>query len=78
MSKNAQLWAEENAVKQVQPTKSAELRTGGVTQAGITTDLDQFEEPVAPKTTEPGAQVPGATPGQPPIPGTTPTPGGNK
>ena len=78
MSKNAQLWAEENAVKQVQPTKSVELRTGGVTQAGITTDLDQFEEPVAPNTQEPGAQTPGATPGQPPVPGTTPTPGGNK
>ena len=75
MSENAAQWAEENAVSQKQPTKSAELRTGGVTQAGIAGDLDNLEDPQAPDTTAPPAQSPGATPGQPPVPGTTPTPG---
>ncbi len=70
MSENQGMWAEENAVKQKQPTKSSELRTGGVTQSGIASDLDQFEEPTAPEQGEPPAQVPGATPGQAPIPGT--------
>ena len=81
MSDNAQQWAEENAVKQKQPTKSAELRQGGVTQSGITSDLDQFEEPIATDTGDAGAQTPTAvTSGQPPIPGAggTPTTGGNK
>jgi len=75
MSENAQQWAEENNIKQKQATKSSELRQGGVTQAGITGDLDQFEEPEAPDNTPPPAQTPGATPGQPPVPGTTRTPG---
>ena len=71
MSENAEQWAEENAVTQKQPTKSAELRTGGVTQAGIAGDLENLEDPQAPDTSAPPAQTPGATPGQPPIPGTT-------
>ena len=75
MSENAEKWAEENAVKQKQATKSAELRQGGVTQAGIAGDLDNLTDPQAPDTTAPPAQTPGATPGQPPVPGTTPTPG---
>ena len=75
MSENAAQWAEENAVSQKQPTKSAELRTGGVTQAGIASDIDNLADPQAPDTTAPPAQTPGATPGQPPVPGTTPTPG---
>ena len=75
MSENAEQWAEENAVKQKQATKSAELRQGGVTQAGIAGDLDNLTDPQAPDTTAPPAQTPGATPGQPPVPGTTPTPG---
>jgi hypothetical protein len=75
MSENAEQWAEENAVKQKQATKSAELRQGGVTQAGIAGDLDNLADPQAPDTTPPPAQTPGATPGQPPVPGTTPTPG---
>ena len=75
MSENASQWAEENAVKQKQPTKTAELRQGGVTQAGIAGDLDNLEEPTAPEQGQPPAQQPGATPGQPPVPGTTPTPG---
>jgi len=75
MTENAQQWAEENNIKQKQATKSSELRQGGVTQAGIAGDLDNFEDPQAPDTTQPPAQQPGATPGQPPVPGTTPTPG---
>jgi hypothetical protein len=70
MSENQGMWAEENAVKQKQKTKSSELRTGGVTQSGIASDLDQFEEPTGVEQGEPPAQTPGATPGQPPIPGT--------
>jgi len=75
MTENAQQWAEENNIRQKQATKSSELRQGGVTQAGIAGDLDNFEDPQAPDTTQPPAQQPGATPGQPPVPGTTPTPG---
>jgi hypothetical protein len=73
MARNAELWAEENNVPQKKQSKSNELRTGGVTQSGISSDLDQFEEPTAdPDAPEPG----GAQPGQP---GQTPggqTPGG--
>ena len=54
MARNADLWAEENNVAQNKQTKSNELRTGGVTQAGISADLDQFEEPTA----EPDAPEP--------------------
>ena len=78
MARNAELWAEENNVPQKRKSKSGELRAGGVTQSGISTDLDQFEEPTA----EPGAPDPAGT--QPGQPGTTPggqggggtTPGG--
>ena len=42
------------------------MRAGGVTQSGISSDLDQFEEPTAdPEAPEPGAPGPGA-PGQTP------------
>jgi len=78
MSENAGAWAEENAIKQKQATKSAELRQGGVTQSGISSDLDNFEDPQAPDIAEPPAQTPGATPGQPPIPGTTTGGGGGR
>ena len=62
--------AEENNVPQKKQTKSNQLRSAGVTQSGITSDLDQFEEPTAePESPEPG----GAQPGQP---GTTPGGGG--
>ena len=78
MARNAELWAEENNVPQKRKSKTGELRAGGVTQSGISTDLDQFEEPTA----EPGAPDPAGT--QPGQPGTTPggqggggtTPGG--
>jgi hypothetical protein len=66
MARNAELWAEENNVPQKKQTKNNELRTGGVTQSGISSDLDQFEEPTAdPEAPEPGIPGPGA-------PGTTP------
>ena len=64
--------------RQKTPTKSSQLRTGGVTQAGIASDLDNLEDPQAPDTGEPPAQTPGATPGQPPVPGTTPGAGGGR
>ena len=66
MARNAELWAEENNVPQKKQTKNNELRSGGVTQSGITSDLDQFEEPTA----EPDAPEPGAP--QPGMPGQTP------
>ena len=73
LARNAELWAEENNVPQKKQSKSNELRGGGVTQSGITSDLDQFEEPTAdPDAPEPGSPQPGG-------PGQTPggqTPGG--
>jgi len=73
MARNAELWAEENNVPQKKQSKSNELRGGGVTQSGISSDLDQFEEPTAdPEAPEPGSPQPGG-------PGQTPggqTPGG--
>ena len=66
MARNAELWAEENNVPQKKSSKSNQLRGGGVTQSGISSDLDQFEEPTAdPEAPEPGGAQPGA-------PGTTP------
>ena len=66
MARNAELWAEENNVPQKKKSKQNELRAGGVTQSGITSDLDQFEEPTAePEAPAPGQPAPGA-------PGTTP------
>ena len=73
MARNADLWAEENNVPQKKQTKSNQLRGGGITQSGISSDLDQFEEPTA----EPDAPAPGSP--QPGQPGQTPggqTPGG--
>ncbi len=70
MARNADLWAEENNIPQRKQSKNAQLRSGGVSKAGITSDLDQFEEPTAdPEAPEPGASgqpgpsVPGQTPG---------------
>ena len=47
MARNADLWAEENNIPKKKQSKQAQLRGGGVTQAGVTADLDQFEEPTA-------------------------------
>ena len=67
MAKNADLWAEENNIPQRKQSKNAQLRSGGVSKAGITSDLDQFEEPTAdpeaPNPEQPGPSVPGQTPG---------------
>ena len=75
MARNAEQWAEENNVPQGKKTKSNQLRGAGVTQAGITSDLDQFAEPTA----EPDSPAPEAggtgTPGQTPGGGGT-VPGG--
>jgi hypothetical protein len=66
MARNAELWAEENNVPQKKQSKSNELRGGGITQSGISSDLDQFEEPTAdPEAPEPGSPQPGG-PGQTP------------
>jgi hypothetical protein len=75
MARNAEQWAEENNVPQKKQTKNSQLRSGGVSQAGISSDLDQFEEPTA----DPEAPNPdttgGGQPGQTPGPAGT-TPGG--
>ena len=67
MAQNADQWAEENNVPQRKQSKNAQLRSGGVSKAGITSDLDQFEEPTAepeaPEPGQPGAGAPGTTPG---------------
>ena len=75
MAENERLWREENdETTQAKPTTSAtELRSAGVSTAGIQADLDAAE-PEAPATEpgEGGAGTPGA--GTPPDAGTT-TPG---
>ena len=80
MARNADLWAEENNIPQRKQSKNAQLRGGGVSKSGITSDLDQFEEPTAepeaPQPGQPGQTTPGQTPGQTPggggaIPGGT-------
>jgi len=78
MALNSQLWAEENAVAQKKQTKSTELRSAGVSQASVQSDLDQFAEP-NPEEGSPTPQQnsPGGTPGQTPPTGTPGnTPGG--
>ena len=77
MANNSTLWAEENAVAQKKQTKTTQLRTAGVSQSGVQSDLDQFENP----TPEEGAPTPGTAapgPGSAPSTGGTPgtTPGG--
>ena len=67
MARNADLWAEENNIPQKKQSKNAQLRSGGVSKAGISSDLDQFEEPTAdpesPEPGQPGGPQPGQTPG---------------
>ena len=74
MAVNSQLWSEENNVAQKKQTKATQLRTAGVSQSDLTTDLDQFEEPTA----NPDAPAPGQPGTQPAggIPGVTGGPGG--
>jgi len=74
MAQNSTLWAEENAVAQKKQTKTTQLRTAGISQGNIQTDLDQFENPqpeegapqpgpVGPASTPPAGGTPGTTPG---------------
>ena len=76
MARNADLWAEENNVPQRKQTKTNQLRSAGVTQSGISSDLDQFEEPTAdtdaPSPDSPQPGQPGQTPGGQGGGGTTP------
>ncbi len=62
MARNADLWAEENAVPQKKQSKATQLRAGGITQGGITSDLEQFENPEAPDDAPPAEGTPGQTP----------------
>ncbi len=67
MARNADLWAEENNIPQAKKSKTNQLRTGGITQAGIQSDLDQFEDPTAepesPNPDSPPTGQPGQAPG---------------
>ena len=67
MAKNADLWAEENNIPQKKQSKNAQLRSGGISQAGIASDVDQFAEPTAdpeaPNPEQGGTGAPGQTPG---------------
>jgi hypothetical protein len=60
MTRNDELWAQENGTVEETEIPDAGLRAVGVTNAGIQQDLDAVAPPVAPEGT-PGA-VPGAGP----------------
>ena len=73
MAHNSTLWSEENAVAQKKQTKTTQLRTAGISQSAVQTDLDQFENPTPDVGAAPGSPTPG--PGSAPAsgtPGTTP------
>jgi len=71
MAQNATLWAEENNVAQKKQSKTTQMRTAGISQADVSADLDNLEEPTAePGTEQPGQQT--TTPGAPTPPGQTP------
>tara|TARA_B100001093_G_scaffold438321_1_gene437635 strand:- start:1332 stop:3059 length:1728 start_codon:yes stop_codon:yes gene_type:complete len=74
MAENEKLWREENDenIKAKPTTSATELRSAGISTAGIDADLDAAE-PDAPAT-EPGAPA-GETPADATPGGTTPTPG---
>ena len=77
LAQNSTLWSEENAVPQKKQTKTTQLRTAGVNQSDIQTDLDQFEDPtVDDATAQPGTAPvgPGSNPAGPQ--GGTPGAGG--
>ena len=75
MARNADLWAEENNIPQAKKSKTNQLRTGGITQAGIQSDLDQFEDPTAEPESPNPESPPTGQPGQAPGGGGT-VPGG--
>jgi hypothetical protein len=61
MAENERLWAEENGKGKAIPTDSSgEMRSAGISQAGIESDLSDLSDEAAPP--EEGA-MPGAAPG---------------
>ncbi len=72
IAENEKLWAEENGKSKTDASDSgAELRGVGLSQAGISSDLDAMTNTGAAAPPEPGAEVPGASPvGGAPAPGT--------
>ena len=74
MAENEKLWREENDenIKAKPTTSATELRSAGISTAGIDADLDAAEPDAPP--TEPGAPA-GDTPADATPGGTTPTPG---
>lgn len=72
IAENERLWAEENGKAKTDASDSgAELRGVGLSQAGMTADLDAMTTPGAGMPPEAGAEVPGASPvGGAPAPGT--------
>ena len=75
MAENERMWREENdaSVKSKPTTSATELRSAGVSTAGIQADLDAAE-PEAPATA-PGEEGAPSPAGDPPAGGGTPTPG---
>ena len=60
MAENERLWAEENGKSKAIPTDSSgEMRSAGISQAGIESDLGDLADEVAPDAA--GGAVPGAT-----------------
>jgi len=73
MAQNSTLWSEENAIPQKKQTKTTQLRTAGVSQSDIQSDLEQFENPTPEKgAPEPGSAPPGPGANPAGTPGTTP------
>jgi hypothetical protein len=73
MAQNSTLWSEENAIPQKKQTKTTQLRTAGVNQSDIQSDLEQFENPTPPEgAPEPGSAPPGPGANPAGTPGTTP------
>jgi len=73
MAQNSTLWSEENAIPQKKQSKTTQLRTAGVSQSDVQTDLEQFQNPIS-ELVPPGSPGAGATPSGTPAgtPGTTP------
>ena len=73
MAENERLWAEENGKSKAIPTDSSgEMRSAGISQAGIESDLGDLADEVAPD--DAGGAVPGAPgPAAPTAPVTPPT-----
>lgn len=67
MAENERLWAEENGKSQAIPTDSSgEMRTAGISQAGIESDLDDLADEAAPPDAGVAAVgTPAATPAAP-------------